>query len=197
MAGKIAFGVTGASGVAYARRLLQRLLESKWDVSLCVSRPACLVIREELGLDFSPEEPDWEAFLGVNPGEGLTLYAEGDLGAPPATGSAWFDAYVVCPCTVGTLGRIAGGYSESLITRMADVALKERRRLILVPRETPYSAIHLRNMLSLTEAGAIILPASPGFYMAPRSIDDLVDFVVDRILSHLPKPQERPSSPES
>jgi 4-hydroxy-3-polyprenylbenzoate decarboxylase len=185
MARKIAFAITGASGIVYARRLLQRLLEAEWSISLCVTRPACLVIREELGLVFSPENPDWQAFLGRSPGELITMHGEDELGAPPATGSASFDAYVICPCTVGTLGRIAGGYSESLITRMADVALKERRKLILVPRETPYSAVHLRNMLALTEAGAVVLPASPGFYQDPKSIDDLVEFIVNRILSHI------------
>jgi 4-hydroxy-3-polyprenylbenzoate decarboxylase len=188
MSGKIAFGITGASGVIYARSLLRRLLDAGWNISLCVTRPARLVIREELGLDFCPENPDWQGFLGRSPGKLITMHAEDELGSPPATGSASFDAYVICPCTVGTLGRIASGYSESLITRMADVALKERRRLILVPRETPYSAVHLRNMLSLTEAGAIVLPASPGFYLGPKSIDELVDFIVDRILLHLPQP---------
>jgi len=186
MAGKAAFGITGASGVMYATALLRRLLDRGWGISLCVSGPARLVMREELGIDFDPGAPDWESLLGRDPGEAIVLYGEGELGAPPATGSARFDAYIICPCTVGTLGRIAGGASESLITRMADVALKERRKLILVPRETPYSAVHLRNMLTLTEAGAVILPASPGFYRRPASIDDLVEFIVERVMSHLP-----------
>lgn len=196
MAGKIAFGITGASGVIYAQALLRRLLAAGWEVSLCVTRPARLVARQELGLDFDPNRPDWASFLGEGTPPGITLYAEDDLGAPPATGSACYDAYVICPCTMGTLGRIAGGISESLVTRMADVALKERRPLILVPRETPYSAIHIRNMLTLTEAGGVILPASPGFYMEPQTIDDLVDFIVNRILSHLPKVQKTDSAAE-
>jgi 4-hydroxy-3-polyprenylbenzoate decarboxylase len=182
---KIAFGMTGASGVIYARRLLQRLLDEECRIALCVSRPATIVWQQELGGEFSLRAPDWKALIGRHPGELLTLYDEKDVGAPPASGSAEFDGYVICPCTAGSLGRIAAGYAENLITRMADVALKERRTLVLVPRETPYSAIHLRNMLTLTEAGAVVLPASPGFYMNPRSVDDLVDFIADRILSHL------------
>jgi 4-hydroxy-3-polyprenylbenzoate decarboxylase len=182
---KIAFGITGASGVIYARRLLQRLLDEECRIALCVSRPATIVWNQELGDEFPLESPDWNDVIGRDPGELLTLYDEKDVGAPPATGSAGFDGYVVCPCTAGSLGRIAAGYAENLITRMSDVALKERRTLVLVPRETPYSSIHLRNMLTLTEAGAVILPASPGFYMNPESVDDLVDFVVDRIVSHL------------
>jgi len=185
MARKIAFGITGASGVIYARRLLQRLLDEECRIALCVSRPATIVWKQELGVEFSPEDVDWKTLIGRDPDELLTLYDEKDVGAPPATGSAEFDGYVVCPCTMGSLGRIAAGYAENLISRMADVALKERRTLVLVPRETPYSTIHLRNMLTLTQAGAVVLPASPGFYMNPESVDALVDFVVDRILSHL------------
>jgi 4-hydroxy-3-polyprenylbenzoate decarboxylase len=185
MTRKIAFGITGASGVIYARRLLQRLLVEECRIALCVSRPATIVWNQELGGEFSLDHPDWNSLIGRDPGDLLTLYDEKDVGAPPATGSAGFDGYVICPCTAGSLGRIAAGYAENLITRMADVALKERRTLVLVPRETPCSTIHLRNMLAVTEAGAVVLPASPGFYMNPQSVDDLVDFVVDRVLSHL------------
>lgn len=188
MASNIAFGITGASGVIYARRLLQRLFDAECEVSLCVSEAARTVWKQELGREFPAENPDWPSLIDRDPGDRLTLYGEKELGAPPATGSASFESYVVCPCTMGTLGRIAAGYADNLIARMADVALKERRKLVLVARETPYSAVHLRNMLSLTEAGAVILPASPGFYMNPRSVDDLVEFLVDRILSHLAVP---------
>jgi len=179
---KIAFGVSGASGTVYAVHLLRALLERECRISICVSSAARKVIRCEQGLPFDPVRPDWQGWLGPIAEENLTLFAEDDLAAPPATGSEHFDGYVVCPCSMGSIGRIANATSDSLIPRMADVALKERRKLVLVPRETPFSVIHLRNMLRLAEAGAVILPACPGFYKGPRSLDDLVDFVVDRVI---------------
>jgi len=118
-------------------------------------------------------------------GEYVTLFDDGDRGAAPASGSARNRGMVICPCSMGTISAISQGTSRSLVERAADVALKERRTLVLVPRETPYSAIHLENMLRLTRAGAVVLPASPGFYHRPTRIDELVDFVVARVLDHL------------
>lgn len=138
--------------------------------------------QEELCEEFSPDElTAW--FSGED--RKLIYHDAKDIGAPPASGSVDFQGYVIAPCSMGTLGRIAGGISDSLITRMADVALKERRRLVLVPRETPLSAIHLENMLKVVHAGGVVLPAMPGFYRHPTTIESLVDFVVDRVLDQL------------
>jgi 4-hydroxy-3-polyprenylbenzoate decarboxylase len=182
---KIAFGITGASGVIYGVHLLQALVDRGCEIALCVSAPGQRLLREELAVDFDPQRPDWEKILGERSPSRISVYPEEDIGAPPACGRTPYSGYVICPCSMGTLGRIASGISDTLITRMADVALKERRPLVLVPRETPYSTIHLRNMFSLSESGAVILPASPGFYHSPKDIDDLVGFVVARILQHL------------
>jgi 4-hydroxy-3-polyprenylbenzoate decarboxylase len=182
---KIALGITGASGAIYGVRLLQALVDRGWEIALCVSGPGQRLLREELAIEFDPQRPPWEKVLGNRSPDGISVYPEEDIGAPPASGGTTYSAYVICPCSMGTIGRIASGISDTLITRMADVALKEGRTLVLVPRETPYSTIHLRNMLALSETGAVILPASPGFYTSPTDIDDLVDFVVARILQHL------------
>lgn len=162
--------ITGASGGIYAQRLLDYLNEypkiSK--ISVVMSRNADEICREEIG--------------GINLGGKAVLYADNDYNAPFASGSNFGDAMVVCPCSMGTLGRIAGGVSDSLITRAADVALKERRRLVLVVRETPYSLIHIRNMETVTLAGGIVCPATPSFYSQPANIEEVVDTVVVRIL---------------
>src|SRR5690606_12092348 len=142
-------------------------------------------LAEELGIS---SEAELRAASG--PWRRVVLYGDDDRGATPASGSAPSRGMVVCPCSMGTLASIAQGTTRSLIERAADVVLKERRRLILVPRETPYSQIHLENMLRLTRAGAVILPASPGFYHRPASIDDLIDFVVGRVLAHLDVPAD-------
>jgi 4-hydroxy-3-polyprenylbenzoate decarboxylase len=173
---KIIIAVTGASGAVYGKMLLQRLAGLKDQVEACgvvFSDNARAVWKYELGEEPYPD--------GI--GEGFTVYRPGNFFAPMASGSAGYGTMIICPCTMGTIGRIAAGVSSDLVTRAADVMLKERKTLILVPRETPFNLIHLNNMKLLTEAGAIILPASPSFYSKPESIDALVMTVVDRILA--------------
>jgi 4-hydroxy-3-polyprenylbenzoate decarboxylase len=176
----LTFAMTGASGAPYAVRLLRALNDANVPVRLIVSKTGWRLLHEELDIKSESE-------LRSNTGDwsNVILYQDDDRGATPASGSAPSMGMVVCPCSMGTLASIAQGTTRSLIERAADVVLKERRKLILVPRETPYSMIHLENMLRLTQAGAVILPASPGFYHRPRSMDDLYDFVVGRILSQL------------
>jgi flavin prenyltransferase len=179
-AAPVVVAMTGASGAPYAVRLLQALNDAAVPVRLIISRTGWRLLQEEL--DVSDE-----ATLRARTGDwrNLIMYRDDDRGATPASGSAPSRGMVVCPCSMGTLASIAQGTTRSLIERAADVVLKERRKLILVPRETPYSAIHLENMLRVTRAGAIVLPASPGFYHRPGSVADLVDFIVGRILSQL------------
>ena len=176
----VTFGITGASGAPYAVRLLRALNDAGTPVRLIVSGYGLRLLAEESGIDgldaLRAATGDWSR---------VELYDSLDRGATPASGSAPSAGMVVCPCSMGTLASIAAGTSRNLVERAADVALKERRPLILVPRETPLSLIHLENMTRLTRAGAIIMPAAPGFYHRPRSIDDLVDFVAARILDHL------------
>jgi 4-hydroxy-3-polyprenylbenzoate decarboxylase len=172
--------ITGASGAAYAVRLLSALNAAQVPVRLIVSDTGWRLLDEELDIAD-------EAALRARTGDWsrVILHSDDDRGATPASGSAPSRGMVVCPCSMGTLASIAQGTTRSLIERAADVVLKERRRLVLVPRETPYSQIHLENMLRLTQAGAVILPASPGFYHRPERIDDLIDFVVGRVLAQL------------
>ncbi len=179
-------GITGASGAPYAARLLEALAGAGSEVGVSASRAGIEVIATELYGDarLSPDET-MARFL-EHAGDGsVTLYDPQDWRAPYASGSARVDAYVVCPCSMGTLGTIASGAMSNLIHRAASVALKEQRKLVLVPRETPLSEIHLDNMLRVRRAGAVVLFAAPGFYHAPESIDDLVDFVVARCLDHI------------
>jgi flavin prenyltransferase len=179
----IVVAVTGASGAPYAVRLLQTLIERQQRISLIVSDHGRRLLDTEMGIASVEQLRErigsaaWDATVRV--------YDDRDRGAAPASGSALTSGMVICPCSMGTISAIAVGASRSLVERAADVVLKERRRLVLVPRETPYSAIHLENMLSLTRAGAIVMPASPGFYHRPRSVDDLIDFIVARVLDHL------------
>jgi flavin prenyltransferase len=184
----ITLALTGASGMPYGMRLLECLLQGGMRVQLVYSQAAQIVAKQEMDLALPPRPQDAEKMLceriGQFNGE-LRVYGKDDWYAPMASGSNPGDAMVVCPCTMGTLGKIAGGISDDLITRAADVMLKEKRKLILVPRETPFSAIHLENMLRLSHAGAVILPPNPGFYNHPESVQDIVDFVVARILDHL------------
>lgn len=186
--GTLALAMTGASGSPYGLRLLERLLAAGETVELMVSSPGRMVIATESGLNLPARPADMRAMLaeryGARP-EQLRVYGKEDWFAPLASGSSAPRALVVCPCSSGTLAAIAGGYSRTLIERAADVVLKERRDLLLVPREMPFSVIHLENMLKLARIGAVIMPANPGFYHQPRGIDDLVDFVVARILDHL------------
>jgi 4-hydroxy-3-polyprenylbenzoate decarboxylase len=176
----VTFGITGASGAPYAVRLLRALNEARVPTRLIVSGYGLRLLAEECAID------GWEGLRAVTGDWSLVeTYESGDRGATPASGSAPSRGMVICPCSMGTLGSIAAGTSRNLVERAADVVLKERRPLIVVPRETPLSLVHLQNMVRLTRAGATILPASPGFYHQPKSIDDLVDFVVARILAHL------------
>ena len=176
----VTFGITGASGAPYAVRLLRALNESGTPVRLIVSGYGLRLLKEESGIDgvegLRVATGDWSK---------VEFYDALDRGATPASGSAPSAGMVVCPCSMGTIASIAAGTSRNLVERAADVALKERRPLILVPRETPLSLIHLENMTRLTRAGATIMPAAPGFYHRPKSIEDLVDFVAARILDHL------------
>lgn len=184
----ITLAITGASGAQYGLRLLQCLLAADCKVYLLLSSAAQVVIRTETDINFPESDDEQQQILcdlfNVDE-EQLQLLAKDDWFAPVASGSSSPSAMVVCPASGGTLSAIAQGASNNLIERAADVALKERRQLILVPRETPYSAIHLENMLKLTQLGAVILPASPGFYMQPQTINDLIDFIVARILDQL------------
>lgn len=188
----ICLAVTGASGAGYALRLLRQLISAECKVALLISRAAEVVIEQELEFsvpkEFDAQQQWFERYTGATPSQ-LKLYARDDWFAPVASGSAPLDAMIVCPASGGTLSAIAQGASNNLIERAADVCLKERRKLILVPRETPYSQIHLENMLKLTTMGAIIMPASPGFYQKPQCVDDVLDFVVARILDHIDVPQ--------
>lgn len=184
----IALAWTGASGVQYGLRLLECLLGSGCRVSLMVSKPAQVVIGTETDLALPARSADLQRALSERfPGADgrLSVFGRDQWTAPVASGSAAPDAMVVCPCTTATVAAVATGASRSLIERAADVVLKERKTLVLVVRETPLSAIHLENMLRLARAGAVIMPAAPGFYHRPRSVEDLVDFIVARILDHL------------
>jgi flavin prenyltransferase len=179
----IVFGITGASGAPYAVRLLQQLTAAHRPVSLIVSKYGLRLLQTEADIEsldalrLAVGKSGWDSCV--------TTYTNDDRGAAPASGSSLTSGMIVCPCSMGTLSAIAAGASRSLIERAADVTLKERRKLVLVPRETPLSAIHLGNMLRLTRAGAVIMPAAPGFYHRPKQISDLVDFVVARVLDQL------------
>lgn len=172
--------ITGASGAPYAVRLLQALNDADVRIGLIVSKTGWRLLAEEVGI---ANEAELRAASG--PWRRVVCYADDDRGATPASGSAPSRGMVICPCSMGTLASIAQGTTRSLIERAADVVLKERRPLIVVPRETPYSVIHLENMLRLTRAGATVLPASPGFYHRPQRMDELIDFVVARVLQHV------------
>lgn len=183
---------TGASGAPYGLRLLQCLLAEGCRVNLMVSRAAQVVFANETEIKLPGTPAGMRDHLtnlyGARPGQ-LQVFGRENWFAPPASGSSEASPLVICPCSTGTLSALATGASNNLIERAGDVALKERRKLILVPREAPFSEIHLENMLRLTRMGATILPASPGFYHQPRTIADLVDFIVARILDHLEIPQ--------
>ncbi len=180
--------ITGASGSLYGLRLLERLLHAGERVYLLISKAGRVVIATEVGMALPDDEAELEALLTqlyqAHPNQ-LRVLADHDWFAPIASGSNASRAMVVCPCSCGTLAAIAHGSADSLIERAADVALKERRQLILVVRETPFSTIHLENMLTLSRMGATILPASPGFYHRPERVEELIDFIVARILDHL------------
>ncbi len=174
MSRRIVIAVTGGSGMPYAQRLLAVLRDKEMETHVIISDAARLVLSHEM-----------ERGEGFFDNLAYALYSQRDLAAPPASGSWRHMGMVVCPCSMASLAAISSGLGNNLIHRAADVALKERRKLVLVPRETPLSTIHLENMLRASRAGAVILPACPGFYHRPQSVQDLVDQVVGRILDHL------------
>lgn len=182
----LVFAITGASGAPYAVRVLEQLVAAKRPVSLIVSDHGWRLLDVEEEISSIEELRDrvggsgWDAVVKV--------FDDRDRGAAPASGSALSSGMLICPCSMGTLSAIALGASRSLIERAADVTLKERRKLIVVPRETPLSLVHLENMVRLTRAGGIVLPAAPAFYHAPTEMSDLVDFIAARILDHLGVP---------
>ena len=184
----ITLAITGASGAQYAVRLLETLVAANCQVYVMVSKAAHIVIATETEHKWPAQAAQLESVLTeqfkAKDGQ-IKVFGKEDWMAPVASGSGAPSKMVVCPCSTGSLSAIACGASNNLIERAADVALKERRQLLLVPREAPYSEIHLEHMLKLTRMGAVIIPASPGFYHKPSSVDDLVDFIVARILSQL------------
>ena len=184
----ICLAFTGASGMPYGIRLLECLLVAGCHVQLLYSQVAQIVARQEMNLELPGRASEAEKFFrnrfAGSPGT-LSVYGREEWFAPVASGSNPPEAMIVCPCTMGTLASIAQGLASNLIERAADVVLKEGRKLILVPRETPFSAIHLENMLRLSRAGAVILPPNPGFYHHPQDVQDLVDFVVARLLDQI------------
>jgi 4-hydroxy-3-polyprenylbenzoate decarboxylase len=177
----VVLAITGASGAPYGVRLLEVLATHRVPTWLLVSSHGWRLLEQECGIEGEP------ALRGATGGDWQSVIAfdDKDRGARPASGSARTAGMVICPCSMGTVSAVAHGTSRSLIERTADVTLKERRPLILVPRETPLSLVHLRNLVSATEAGAVVLPAAPGFYHRPTKVAELVDFVVQRVIDHL------------
>ncbi|AGA88941.1 polyprenyl p-hydroxybenzoate/phenylacrylic acid decarboxylase [Thioflavicoccus mobilis 8321] len=189
----VTVALTGASGTQYGLRLAECLVASGVRAYLLVSQAAQVVLKLEAGLEVPAQAAAAEAWFAERfkaaPGQ-LRVFGRQQWTAPVASGSNPPDAMVVCPCTTGTLSSIAAGLSEDLIDRAADVVMKEGRKLILVIRETPLTAIHLENMLRLARAGVVIMPASPGFYFGPTRVEELVDFIVARVLDHLAVPHQ-------
>lgn len=184
----IAVALTGASGMPYGVRLVECLLGAGVRVQLLYSQVAQVVAKQEMDLALAARaaelQQEFSRRFGAQPGQ-LEVFGREEWFAPLASGSSPPDAMVICPCSMGTLAAVAAGLAQNLIERAADVVLKEGRKLVLVPRETPLSAIHLENMLRLARAGAVILPPNPGFYNHPQSVQDLIDFVVARVLDQV------------
>lgn len=202
-------GLTGASGHAYARALIRALVQADCDVDVSITAAGCKVLRHEQGIDAGVEGEKLGVVLAPWLGESIAArvraFSSSSVEAPPSSGTSLTGGVIVCPCSMGTLARASVGFSSNLVERAVDVALKERRKLILVAREAPYSTLHLENMLRLSRMGALILPASPGFYHQPKTLEDLVDHVVGKVLDSLgvqhslgarwkglPKPSEDP-----
>lgn len=191
MSDAIAVAITGASGAQYPLRLIEQLLAAGRTVQLMCSQAGQVVLNMETDLKVPGNTSEMQKFFCEHFGvtdQQLQVFGRQQWTAPVASGSNPPEAVVVCPCTTGTLATIANGICDDLIDRAADVALKEKRTLILLVRETPFSSIHLQNMLTLSQAGAVIMPANPGFYFKPTTIDEIVDFMVSRILDHLNVP---------
>jgi 4-hydroxy-3-polyprenylbenzoate decarboxylase len=186
---RIFVGLTGASGHAYAEALVRALVQAGQDVDLCVTAAGAKVLRHELGIESGEGGRELAralpAWFGPAVARSLRAFPADAIEAPPSSGTALTGAVVVCPCSMGTLARVRAGFSSNLVERAADVALKEGRKLVLVPRETPLSEIHLENLLGMARLGAIVLPAMPGFYHRPRSLEDLVAHVTGKILDRL------------
>lgn len=187
-------GITGASGHAYAERLIRALAGRGQSVDLSITEAGCKVLRHELGVDAGekgermPEAlADW---LGADVAGEVRTFVTGAVEAPPSSGTSLGGGAILIPCSMGTLARVSVGFSSNLVERVADVCLKEDRPLVIVPRETPVSEVHLENLLRLKRLGAIILPAMPGFYHRPQSIDDLLDHVVGKVLDRLGVPND-------
>lgn len=184
----VALAITGASGIQYSLRLLQCLVESDCQIYLMFSKPAQIVMGMDTDIKVparaSDAQEQFSSMYNAAPGQ-LLAFGQDEWTAPVASGSGAPDAMVVCPCTTGTLASIASGLCNNLIDRAADVVLKENRQLILMPREMPFSTIHLENMLKLARMGAVIMPPNPAFYNRPETIDELIDFVVARVLDQL------------
>ena len=181
---KYAVGFSGGSGIAYGIRLVEVLLAAGHDVHLSATNAALRVLRHEAGVELAAAD-ELDQLFDAATRTGLHVHDIAAVESAPASGSAGIAATILCPCSMGTLARVAHGFSSNLVERSADVALKEGRPLVVVPRETPLAEIHLENMLKLKRLGAVILPAMPGFYHRPQSIDDLVNFVVAKILDTL------------
>lgn len=185
--------ITGASGAQYALRLLEQLVIAQKNITLLISRPGQIVINSETEISIPSRASEIQSYFTdlykAKPDQ-IKVYEKEQWMAPVASGSGVGDATIVCPCTMGTLSSIAVGSSKSLLERAADVAIKERKKLILVVRETPFSDIHLENMLKLSRMDVVIMPANPGFYHQPKTLDDIIDFMVARILDHLQISQE-------
>ncbi len=182
-------GLTGASGHAYAQALVRALVGAGHEVDLCVTPAGAKVLRHELGIESGVDGRELAAALpgwfGPELARSLRAFPADAIEAPPSSGTALTGAVIVCPCSMGTLARVRAGFSSNLVERAADVALKEGRKLVLVPRETPLSEIHLENLLGLARMGAIVLPAMPGFYHRPQTLEDLVAHVTGKILDRL------------
>ena len=176
---------SGGSGIAYGLRLVEALLQVGHEVHLCATPAALRVLRHEAHVEIDAQQPDLAALFAPALRGALHVHAIDAVEAAPASGSAGLRAVIVCPCSMGTLARVAHGFSSNLVERAADVALKEGRPLVVVPRETPLSVLHLQNLLAIARLGAIVLPAMPGFYHRPQTVADLVDFVVGKILDRL------------
>lgn len=186
MSQQVNIGISGASGVQYALRLIEDLLQKEIDISLMISKAAKVLLSMEMGLNFNSDDKIYEYFGYSSKSKSqFNIYSDKEWTAPLASGTGINGPVVIVPCSMGILSAIAVGASDNLMERACDVAIKENKQLILVPRETPISAIHLENMLKLSRMGVCILPANPGFYHNPKTIEDLIDFVVARILDQL------------